>query len=175
MRMQSGQIINIPKANAPVPGCTVSEQILQENGMSIFIFSLAAGTSISPECYDYHKVLLVQSGEMEVFTSNGTAWKLQAQECLVAPLTEPVGMRSIEGCVYVEIGLRKDNVMNEMIKAGEVFALKELLPYQEGKILNMDLSSNDRMEVRTDELRCSTGSQRACCARERALVFGTGW
>ncbi|WP_279212397.1 hypothetical protein [Mediterraneibacter gnavus] len=32
--------------------------------------------------------------------------------------------------------------MNEVIKAGEVFKLAELLPYQEGKIVNMDLAHN---------------------------------
>ena len=36
--------------------------------------------------------------------------------------------------------------MNEVIKAGEVFKLAELLPYQEGKIVNMDLAHNDKMK-----------------------------
>ncbi|WP_347126410.1 hypothetical protein [Mediterraneibacter gnavus] len=37
--------------------------------------------------------------------------------------------------------------MNEVIKAGEVFKLAELLPYQEGKIVNMDLAHNDKMKL----------------------------
>ena len=36
--------------------------------------------------------------------------------------------------------------MNEVIKAGEVFKLAELIPYQEGKIVNMDVAHNDKMK-----------------------------
>lgn len=36
--------------------------------------------------------------------------------------------------------------MNEAIKAGEVFALKDLVPYQEGSIVNMDVAHNDHMK-----------------------------
>ena len=36
--------------------------------------------------------------------------------------------------------------MNEAIKAGEVFKLAELVPYAEGKIVNMDVVHNDKMK-----------------------------
>ena len=36
--------------------------------------------------------------------------------------------------------------MNEAIKAGEVFRLAELVPYAEGKIVNMDVVHNDKMK-----------------------------
>ena len=36
--------------------------------------------------------------------------------------------------------------MNEKIKAGEVFKLKDLVPYGEGKIVNMDVVHNDKMK-----------------------------
>lgn len=36
--------------------------------------------------------------------------------------------------------------MNEAIKAGEVFRLAELVPYVDGKIVNMDVVSNDKMK-----------------------------
>lgn len=36
--------------------------------------------------------------------------------------------------------------MNEAIKAGEVFRLAELVPYAEGKIVNMDIVHNDKMK-----------------------------
>ena len=36
--------------------------------------------------------------------------------------------------------------MNEVIKAGEVFRLKDLLPYGEGKIVNMDVAHNEKMK-----------------------------
>ena len=36
--------------------------------------------------------------------------------------------------------------MNEAIKAGEVFRLAEIVPYQDGKIVNMDVVHNDKMK-----------------------------
>ena len=36
--------------------------------------------------------------------------------------------------------------MNELIKAGEVFRLAELVPYADGKIVNMDVVHNDKMK-----------------------------
>ena len=36
--------------------------------------------------------------------------------------------------------------MNHVINAGEVFQLKELVPYQDGKIVNMDIASNSHMK-----------------------------
>ena len=36
--------------------------------------------------------------------------------------------------------------MNEAIKAGQVFKLAELLPYQDGQIVNMDIVHNDKMK-----------------------------
>ena len=36
--------------------------------------------------------------------------------------------------------------MNTVIKAGEVFRLADLVPYQDGKIVNMDVVHNDSMK-----------------------------
>lgn len=36
--------------------------------------------------------------------------------------------------------------MNERIKAGEVFKLVDLVPYEEGKIVKMDVAHNEKMK-----------------------------
>ena len=36
--------------------------------------------------------------------------------------------------------------MNQSVKAGEVFKLAELLPYEEDSIVNMDIASNEAMK-----------------------------
>ena len=36
--------------------------------------------------------------------------------------------------------------MNEVVKVGEVFRLAELVPYQEDKIVNMDVIHNEKMK-----------------------------
>ena len=36
--------------------------------------------------------------------------------------------------------------MNKIITDGEIFSLKELVPYQDGKIVNLDIASNEHMK-----------------------------
>lgn len=36
--------------------------------------------------------------------------------------------------------------MNQAVKAGEAFKLAQLLPYEKGSIVNMDVASNDAMK-----------------------------
>ena len=45
----------------------------------------------------------------------------------------------ISNKVDTTITLKEDTDMNSILKSSEVFALKDLVPYQEGKIVNMDL------------------------------------
>ena len=146
IRKSSGSIINFPKENEPVKGCTISEQLCNEDGMSVFVFSMAEGTSISAENYEYHKIITVYDGDIEVFASNGNIWHLGVGDSIVTDIDISVGIKSKNSCVFTEISLRKDDIMNEIIKSGEVFRLGELLPYQEGKIVNMDLVNNDKMK-----------------------------
>ena len=65
---------------------------------------------------------------------------------IVTDTNIPIGIKANEDVVYTEINLRRNDKMNELIKAGEVFKLKDLLPYQEGKIVNMDFIHNDKMK-----------------------------
>lgn len=51
-----------------------------------------------------------------------------------------------DGFVYTESVVGKEYTMNELIKAGEVFQLKELVPYQKNTIVNADIIANDKMK-----------------------------
>ena len=68
-----------------------------------------------------------------------------------------VGVSAIKDSIYKEIEFRKETIMNEVIKAGEVFKLAELLPYQEGKIVNIDLAHNDKMKFVVMSFDAGTG------------------
>ena len=63
---KSKHIFSIAKNNAPVEGCTVSEKVLQGGACSMSVFSIAAGTNISPESYDYPKIWKIEEGSAEV-------------------------------------------------------------------------------------------------------------
>lgn len=46
----------------------------------------------------------------------------------------------------VGAGRMRQATMNNAVKAGEVFKLAELVPYQDGKIINMDVAHNEKMK-----------------------------
>ena len=60
--------------------------------------------------------------------------------------------------------------MNEAIKAGEVFKLAELVPYVEGKIVNMDVVHNDQMKFVVMAFDEGTGLSEHAAPGE-ALIF----
>lgn len=145
MKEKVGEVFSIAKENQPILGCTISRAV--HNGTNdIIYFSLARNTDISAEIYPYHKLLIVADGSLEVDGTDGFSRILQSGESIVTLTETPMGMRTSEGAVYTEITIRKEDIMNEAIKTGEVFRLADLVPYAEGRIVNMDVVHNDKMK-----------------------------
>lgn len=167
----TGKVFSIGKENPPIPGCTVSKAFGGDKG--IIFFSLAKHTDISAEIYPYHKLLIVAEGSVEVYDNDGFSQKLRAGECIFTWTDVPVGMRTTEGSVYTEICVEKESRMNEIIKAGEVFKLEDLVPYGEGKVVNMDVVHNDKMKLVVMAFDEGTGlSEHAAPRRGNHLCFG---
>ena len=145
MKEKVGEVFSIAKDNAPVPGCTISKEVHSGENY-ITYFSLARDTDISAEIYPYHKLLIVTDGSMEVYGIDGFSRKMETGDSIITYRDTPMGMRSSESAVYTEISIRRNDTMNEAIKAGEVFRLAELVPYVDGKIVNMDVVHNDKMK-----------------------------
>ena len=170
MKFTSGTVFSIKRDCPPTGGCTTSEAIHRTAALSAFVFSLAAHTDISSETYAYPKLLLVADGEAQSYESDGRTWALAEGDALVTPVDVPVGIRSREGCVYIELILAKETYMNEQIKAGEIVRLAELLPAQDGKIVNMDLAHNDGMKLALMSFAAGTGLDEHAAPGD-ALVF----
>ena len=145
MKERVGEVFSIAKDNQPVLGCTISREV---HGGENYItyFSMAKDTDISAEIYPYHKMLIVADGRMEVYGRDGFNKRLETGDSILTLRDTPMGMRALKETVYTEISVRKDDVMNETVKAGEVFKLAELVPYAEGRIVNMDVVHNDKMK-----------------------------
>ena len=169
MKEKIGEVFSIGKDNPPVEGCTVSKEIYGGEN-SITYFSLAENTDISAEIYPYNKLIIVAEGNLEVYGNGGFLQKLQVSDSLLTLTNTPMGMRTEEGCVYTEVSVRKDSMMNEKIKAGEVFNLKDLVPYAEGKIVNMDVVHNEKMKLVVMAFDEGTGLSEHAAPGE-AIVF----
>ena len=129
MNERKGEVFSIAEENAPVEGCTVSKAVAEVAGRRISHFALSAGTDISPETYDYHKLWIVIDGEGEVLAAKNA--KIAKGDAFVTPVGQPVGVKTEMGIVYTEIETGKEHKMK--LNPGEAFALKDVLPYAEGR------------------------------------------
>ena len=168
MKEKTGAVFSIAKDNQPVAGCTISKEVYASGQDYISYFSLAKGTDISAEIYDYHKLLILHEGSMDVYTDK-QVWTLSEGEVILTPTEIPVGMRTGTKAIYTEISVRR-NTMNNAVKAGEVFKLAELIPYQEGKIINMDVAHNEKMKFVIMSFDEGTGLSEHAAPGE-ALIF----
>ena len=169
MKEKVGMVFSIAEDNQPVSGCTISKEVYGGSNYIIY-FSLAKNTDISAEIYPYHKLIIVADGSLEVYGNDGYLRQLARGEAILTPTDTPVGMRTTEGTVYTEISIRRNDTMNDAIKAGEVFKLAELVPYVEGKIVNMDVVHNDKMKFVVMAFDEGTGLSEHAAPGE-ALIF----
>ena len=168
MNEKTGAVFSIAEDNQPVAGCTTSKEVYASGQDYISYFSLAQDTDISAEIYNYHKLLILHEGIMEVFTDK-QVWTLNEGKALLTPTEIPVGMRTDTKAIYTEISIRR-NTMNNAVKAGEVFKLAELVPYQDGKIINMDVAHNEKMKFVIMSFDEGTGLAEHAAPGE-ALIF----
>lgn len=141
-----GKTFSIAAENAPVALCTVSKAVWQGGGIKVSHFALAAETEISAESYWDFRLCIVAKGSAEAFSADRRIWKLGPGMAFASPQEIPVGIRSQTGCVYTEITFQEETKMQN-INAGEIFTLKDMLPYQEGKIINKDIVSSERAKL----------------------------
>lgn len=136
---------SIAADHAPIPGLTISSR--SDAGEGVTYFSLGSHTDISPETYPGTVLYVGNAGAGEFLVgTEGSVTGISAGQSLITRGGTRVGVRTQEGLVYTEAQVKGELVMNEAIKAGEVFALKDLVPYQEGSIVNMDVAHNDHMK-----------------------------
>lgn len=168
MKLTAGQVFSLGRTHAPVAGCTVSQQIAGGRN-PVWIFSLGAGTDISAEIYPYYKLLLVQEGRLQL-TGALAGRVLEPGQSLLTPTGIPVGMSADVDTVYVEVEIQKEDIMNKAVEAGKAFKLAELLPYQEGRIVNMDVVHNDKMKFVIMAFDAGTGLSEHAAPGD-ALIF----
>ena len=170
MKVPAGLTFSIAAENKPAPGCTISNNI--HSGINeITIFSMAKNTDISAETYLANKFIMVHAGSVEIYEPwHKAVFPLCEGASYITPAGTPFGVRSTDGAIYTEITFEKGSKMNEAIKAGEVFTLAEKLPYQEGKIVNMDVVHNDKMKFALMAFDAGEGLSEHAASGE-ALIF----
>lgn len=128
-------------------GMTISKNAKMGTENDVTIFSLGADTSISREYYDVTSMYIGAFGEtIFLFGDSAEEKQIAEGELLIVPGGTLCGAESKNGSVYTEMIIKKEIIMNKLVKAGEVMKLKELITYEEGSIANLDIVKNDRMK-----------------------------
>ena len=141
--LTTGHIFSISDDYLPVPGCTISGELIR----GATIFSLAEGTDISAESYPVPVMHYELSGKATlIFKDTQKVSEVRSGQVIIKNAESNIGIKADIDNVYVEIPIRKEDTMNNIIKAGQVFTLKDLVPYKDDKIVNMDLINNDTMK-----------------------------
>ena len=128
-------------------GMTISRDAGLGSENTITFFSLGKGTSISQERYDMTSVYIGAEGNADfVIGEEKNKLKLSSCDVIIVPGKTLCGVECDTGAVYTEIIIKKEIIMNNILKTGEVFKLKDLIQYEEGSISNLDIVRNDTMK-----------------------------
>ena len=128
-------------------GMTISRDAGLGSENTITFFSLGKGTSISQERYDMTPVYIGAEGNADfVIGEEKNKLKLSSGDVIIVPGKTLCGVECDTGAVYTEIIIKKEIIMNNILKTGEVFKLKDLIQYEEGSISNLDIVRNDTMK-----------------------------
>lgn len=146
MKEISGKVFSIATENIPIRGCTISKAVSSKNGFSVSHFSLSENTDISAESYSYPKLWIMAGGKVVAFDGSGKEHVIEKGRIFITPTEELIGVRAEKDSIYTEIALKENTEMNDILKAGEVLILKELIPYQEDRIVNMDLVNEPHLK-----------------------------
>lgn len=140
-------VFSIANEHKPRAGLTISASAKIEAKTSITYFSLGNDTDITPETYS-SPILYIGNGGSGRFSvgANHDEEDFGLGDLLVINAETLCGSKTKDGLVYTEIIPGKDIIMNKAVKAGEVIKLAELVTYEDGSIVNMDVASNDAMK-----------------------------
>lgn len=171
MKDKYGKLFSLGDEERPVPGCTISRELLKTNSGSVTLFSLAAGTDISPELYDTARLYLCLSGEIRLeWPKRNEDRTLEAGQALLTQDQTPFGIRALQDSVYLEFSLTEDR-FNPALPRESVFDISKLVPVSAGRIVNMDVIGDPGMKFVLMGFDAGTGLAEHAAPHD-ALLFG---
>lgn len=172
--MKRGQVFTFAGTNAPRAGMTISETLFMSPEEH-------AHDLLDRRRHRYQRGVLYASVSLSVSSSGETRVEapslrvLPEGSALLIPQKTPFRVLAQDPCVFLEIEAKEGFCMN-LIKTDEVFALKDLLPYEKGKIVNADIVNNPHMKMAlmSFDAGCATPEHARRRRRHDALPGGRG-
>lgn len=145
-----GQVYSIAQDNRPLPNAIITNMTFNEQGYSIAHYSLGTDTYIEPERYSHPAIYICITGKLQVEYKENDARKMAMLEpggVFVRPAYMLCEFRSIQDCVYTEIGFPLDANFHQRLKEWDVFYLKNMLRYSEEGVSRIDLIEGDNLRL----------------------------
>ena len=162
-------IFSLVEENPPIAGCTISRKLFENEEMYGLIFSLGEGTGISETSYGGRHLFYLLSGRLTI--RQGKDFHLSAGDFYLSAPKEALAVRAETDAVYMEIGFIKEDITMNQIQEKEIFALKDLVPYSKGRIINRSLIETDKVHFAVISLAAGTSLAEHAAPRD-ALLFG---
>lgn len=100
-----GQVFSLAQDNRPLPGCTISRRIYEDDSMYILLFSLGKGTDISDTAYGQSHFFYGLAGTAVI--RQGEEQVLKEGDAFISGPQVPLSVSAPEDTVYLEIGLKR--------------------------------------------------------------------
>ncbi len=144
------EVYSISKKHVPKSGMTISTNAKVGEKSAVHHFSMGKGTDISSEAYNNPVIYIGNygTGLFDIGTDGNCKQQMAAQKIIYLHEGTLCGVNTVgeKGLIYTEILFERGCKMNEILKANEVFDLKNLIDYEEESIANIDLASSDGMK-----------------------------
>lgn len=146
MRYPICDVYNIAELNPPLPSTIIQEQIVE----GVHVYSLGAGTSMSPESFRFYKMIFVKKGKLRVVIKDENGLpimqELHKNDGLITPKNKVILIDAIEDCVYLEIMLGQ-TVNHTIKKPGDVFSTLDIGTFEFGKVNSTEIIKSGFVEV----------------------------
>ncbi len=119
--------------------------ILYQAQDSLILFRNAKGTEISAEYYNYPKFYFLIKGNLELISANKKIY-LNDFDIIGIDKNTLVELNTIEDSIYLEFNQEGEGIMNKKI-IEDKFEISSLLDYEEGSIVNLNLSTTDKTAI----------------------------
>ena len=136
----AGHVFSLTHDNPTVENCTVSHEVMP----NAVCFSLAKGTSISAESYPVATLQFALAGASPLSYPDEPRKELHVGtgEAVVKSADKAIGVTADADAIYAEITIGENASIGDGINADEVFSLVDLVPYEDGKIVNRDIAGS---------------------------------
>lgn len=124
----------------------ISRDVRLGEKTKVTYFSMGQGTSLNQESYNTSVVYIGAEGETVIILDKEKEVVVKKDDILIVPEKTICERKTGTGAIYTEIMPQKEIAINSLLKVNESMDLRNLIEYEEGSIVNLNLIQNDTVK-----------------------------